>query len=250
MDLNSTSLIADYLSERKQRVKLNGLSSTWNTLEKGVPQGSIMGPTLFNLFTNDIFFDIKDGVLFNYADDNTILVSASDKDTVLDKLQRNANDVVQWCNNNQMEANASKFQVMISNDVDSKVKIGDVEITSEKSVKLLGVHLDNDFSFNEHIANLSRKATRQLNCLKRVAFALPTDIKLLLYKSFVLSNFCYCPAVWHHCGKRNTELLERIQYRALKFVFKDYDAPYQELLSRANLPSLELGHLQKIAVEV
>ena len=117
-------------------------------------------------------------------------------------------------------------------------------------LKLLGIHLDCEFKFDEHVSHIARKATRQLNCLKRVAFALPISVKLLLYKSFVLSNFSYCPAVWHHCGKKNVDMLERIQFRALKFIYSDYNTTYAELLTKANLPSLEIGRLRSIAVEV
>jgi retron-type reverse transcriptase len=64
---NSVNLLANYLSNRKQRVKVSGVASTWTQIFKGVPQGSILGPTIFNIFMNDIFCAIKDGTLFNYA---------------------------------------------------------------------------------------------------------------------------------------------------------------------------------------
>ena len=86
--------------------------------------------------------------------------------------------------------------------------------------------------------------------LVRVCRHLNIDVKLLLYKSFVMCNFNYCPAVWHSCGKVNTKKLEKLQFRALKFVFNDYTSPYEALLSRANLPSLEIGRLRSIALEV
>jgi hypothetical protein len=101
-----------------------------------------------------------------------------------------------------------------------------------------------------HISELLRKAARQLNCLKRVAYHFDIKVKILLYKSFVLSNFNYCCAVWHLCGATNTKKLERLQYRALKFIYTDYTATYQELLDRAGLPTLALARIRVIAVEV
>ena len=72
----------------------------------------------------------------------------------------------------------------------------------------------------------------------------------MLYKSFILCNFNYCPAVWHQCGITNTRRLEKVQYRALKFVYRDFDATYEELLAKANLPTLHVARVQNIAMEV
>ena len=149
-----------------------------------------------------------------------------------------------------MEANASKFQVMVSGYSDENFKIDNVEIQSVNSVKLLGIHLDENMDFNNHISHIARKATGQLNCLKRIAYGLQIPVKLLLYKSFVMSYFSYCPVVWHHCGSGNTKKLEKIQFRALKFVYQDYVSDYEVLLKKANIPTLELGRLRKIAIEV
>ncbi len=71
-NVQALNLLLSYLSNREQRVKVNGTFSSWETLENGVPQGSILGPLLFNIFINDIFYAVKDGSLCNFADDNTI----------------------------------------------------------------------------------------------------------------------------------------------------------------------------------
>jgi hypothetical protein len=201
---------------------------------------------------NDIFCAIKDGLLFNYADDNSILVTGKSKQEVNEKLQKNAQTVVSWCTKNQMAANPAKFQTMIAEEKTSSQITFDENkvIHSEKHVKLLGIYLDNNMSFNKHISELLVKASRQLNCLKRIAHSFNQDTKLLLYKSFVLANFNYCPIVWHHCGRSNTKKLEKVQERALKFTLNDYSADYNTLLQKANLPSLEIQRLRDIATEV
>ena len=130
---------------------------------------------------------------------------------MIDKLQACAQDITGWCRNNQMEANPSKFQVLISEEKEATtIQIDNCSINSEPHVKLLGVYLDNQLNFHQHITELTKKAGRQLNCLKRVAYPLSEDIRLLLYKSFVLSNFDYCRIVWHHCGIGNCKKLEKI----------------------------------------
>ena len=68
---NAINFIYDYLKERKQRTKVNSSCSSWENIQYGIPQGSILGPLLFNIFINDIFFFMKETKIANYADDST-----------------------------------------------------------------------------------------------------------------------------------------------------------------------------------
>lgn len=193
---------------------------------------------------------IHDGSLFNYADDNSALVTGNNTDEVISKMSTTGADLLEWCESNQMEANPSKFQALISKSTKAhNIPIKNDMIQSEPHVKLLGVNLDDRLSFNQHIDYLIKRASRQLNCLIRFSRTLCVDVKLLLYKSFILSNFNFCPVVWHHCGKVNTKRLEKLQHRALKYVFRDFHSSYCSLLSRAKLPTLELSRLRAIALE-
>ena len=84
---DAVKLLNSYLSGRKQQVKLNNIVSSWSEIKKGVPQGSILGPLLFNVFINDIFYFIEHGTLYNYADDNTISFCCPDFDRLIQVLQ-------------------------------------------------------------------------------------------------------------------------------------------------------------------
>ena len=247
----AANLLADYLTNRQQRVKVTGAASDWCDILKGVPQGSILGPTFFNIFINDVFLAMKEGTLFNYADDNTALVTGStDADVVL-KMTRIGSDLINWCKENQMEANASKFQALIANEKGTtELVIEGNTIVSEPCVKLLGVTIDNKLSFNNQIDSLIKRASRQLNCLIRFSRTLHSNVKLLLYKSFIMSNFNFCPVVWHHCGAVNSTKLEKLQFRALKFIYRDFNSDYDVLLARANLPTLKVARLRTLALEV
>ncbi len=97
---------------------------------------------------------------------------------------------------------------------------------------------------------MCKKAGRHLSIIKRVAKSLPTHVKLLLYKTYVGCHFNFCPLVWHFCGSTATKMVESIQYRALKYVFNDYDSDYPTLLKRAGLPSLELLRQRALCTEV
>ena len=91
-------------------------------------------------------------------------------------------------------------------------------VKTEDEVKLLGVTIDYELKFNSHITNICRKASRQLNVLKRMGKYLNRLGKLTIYHSFILSNFNYCPVIWHFCSEANTKKMEKIQERAFKFI--------------------------------
>jgi hypothetical protein len=203
------------------------------------------------IFINDIFGVISEGRLFNYADDNTPLVSAKSTQETVAKLTHQCEKIVKWVDENEMKANQKKFQIMLSENTSDVVDLNDdVQLTCENHVKLLGVLIDQKLNFNEHVASLCAKAGRQINVLCRFKRLLSTSTKLLLYKSFILCHFNYCPLVWHSCGLSNTKRLERLQYRALHFVFNDMSASYEALLDRANMPTLELSRIRMLATEV
>ena len=153
-----------------------------------------------------------------------------------------------------MQANPDKFQaICIGKQTTSKLTsfcLNSTEIVCEKSVKLLGVEIDSLLNFDLHVSNICKKAAKQINILARLSKFLNQNTRLLIYKSFVRSNFNYCPLVWHFCSKQNTEKLEKLQHRSLKIVFEDYSSSYEFLLSKANMPTLHISRLRQLAIEV
>ena len=88
---NATKLLLSYLSNRKQQIKIGNIVSKWANIQKGVPQGSIVAPLLFNVFINDIFYFIKHCDIYNYADDNTLPFHSPNFDEVVNVLQQESN---------------------------------------------------------------------------------------------------------------------------------------------------------------
>ena len=109
---HSVSLIKSYLTNRKQQIKVNNVLSSWADIHKGVPQGSIMEPLLFNVFISDIFSVVKHGSLYNYADDNTLSFCSPDYDNLSTALQTDSIQHIEWFKVNKMQANPEKFQVL------------------------------------------------------------------------------------------------------------------------------------------
>ena len=112
----SVQLLNSYLSGRKQQVKLNNIVSSWSCIKKGVPLGSILGPLLFIVFINDIFYSIEHGTLYNYADDNTVSFSCPDFDRLIQILQSESQILINWFHNNCMQANPGKFQAIAAGE--------------------------------------------------------------------------------------------------------------------------------------
>ena len=200
----------------------NGRSS-WKTLNKGVPQGSILGPLPFNVFMNDMFLFMERCNLCNDADDNSIVNSSPDIETVILNLKNDCQNAIQWFTDNGMKANPNKFQFMVISSKPMEPQNielhGGVSITSEPSV--LGVVIDDRLNFDEHINMCCTKAARQLNALAGMSKYLDFKSKIIIYNSFIWSNFNYSPLAWHFCGKTNNQQLEKLQERSLRILYCD-----------------------------
>ena len=106
---SAINLVQSYLSNRSQCVKLGSVTSTYESIFKGVPQGSILGPVLFNIFINDIFTFVKNSTIYNYADDNTLSDANENPDLVRKHLIEDSNILIDWFKFNRMQANPEIF---------------------------------------------------------------------------------------------------------------------------------------------
>ena len=223
-------------------------------MDRGVPQGSILGPLLFNVFINDMFFLNNDINIYNYADDNCI--SYAEKNVLQIKiiLEKETNKMMDWFAKNSLAANPTKFQTMLMCGNNKKVDdlniiVENTKLESTSSIKVLGVNIDSKLNFNDHVCDMCTKAGRQLNVLQRLKGSLDFDSRMVIYKSFI-SNFNYCPVVWLFTRKSSLSKLENIQKRALRFVLNDYESDYDDLLTKANVPGIKMMTLRQLAIEV
>ena len=164
-NLTALNLIHNYLTKRKQRTKINQSYSSWEDILFGVPQGSILGPILFNIFLSDLFLIVDDIDIANYADDNTIYKEHENIDDLITSLQDAAAKLFKWFSDNQMKGNTDKCHLLLSKDESSEIHIGDSIIESSTCEKLLGIKIDSKLRFDDHIQDLCNKANRKLRAL-------------------------------------------------------------------------------------
>ena len=200
-----------------------------------------------------MFYLNTSSTISNYADDNNICNSNACLDSLKSNLAQDIGTVIGWYNDNDLDANPAKFQGVVMDRrgmINASIPVGDITLKCQDKIKVLGVTLDSQLNFKEHIDNLCNRASRQINALRRISKFLDTSARLKIFKSYIHSNFSYCPIAWIFCGKVNSVKLEKLQERALRFVFRDFESTYDELLTRANILPLSLFRLRFLAIEI
>ena len=132
---NALRLIHSYLSERRQEVKINGPFSTWRETMIGVPQGSVLGLFLFNIYLNDLFMFVNDAQTYNYADDTTIYACGSNIEGVVATLESDALKIAEWFPNNCMKLNEDKCHLMVFGNKRNDVSLNIGRITIKESTE-------------------------------------------------------------------------------------------------------------------
>jgi hypothetical protein len=254
LDYASCEFMASYFTNRQQRVKIGSQRSEWTPITQGAAQGSILGPFVFNVLINDLLFHVQnDCNIFNYADDNTICCYGTKYEEVYNNITVVLDKMMTWFSSNFMKANPDKFQLIHFGNThhdDVSLKIGNVTLTSIDVVKLLGVHIDRGLTFKYHIDILCKKAGRKLNVLARLSKSLDEKSKLILFYSFILSHFDYCSLAWFSCSDTEAKQIEKIQRRAMKYIYNDFASSYANLLEKSGRPSMYVQRVRKLMIHV
>ena len=255
-DTKSLKLIYSYLNERKQRVKINSDYSTWKEILTGVPQGSVLGPLLFNIFINDLFFFVVNSDVCNFADDNTLAFADISVEQIIKALQTDITKLQEWFLSNGLLLNETKCQLLLIEPSKSirddlaEVQVCGKMISESTHGKLLGITIDRNINMKDHIKNLCKQAGNNLNALARIARFLDENKRKLLMNSFVISQFNYCPIVWMFCQRQSNNMINRIHERALRIAYNDYTSSFVNLLNKDHSITIHQRNIQALAVEI
>ena len=253
-DSSAITLIANYLSNRYQRVKIGSTFSSYLEILRGVPQGSILGPILFNLFINGLMFFIQETEVCNFADDTTIYSCSSNYEEATQKLSADTHLVLNWFRINSMVANPRKFQIMfLGSNIDNNeitFMVEDKKVRSKTEVKLLGITIDDKLSFNKHISNLCSTASNRLRALLRIRKFLSLEQAKRLSKAYIMSTFKYCPLIWMFCNKTANNQINKIHKRSLRLVYQLEDENFEDLLIKDNSWTIHESNIQTLLIEI
>ena len=244
-EINGKTLqwIKNFLEDRSQRVVVNGKLSSPHTVISGVPQGSVLGPLLFLVLIGDIDEHVLHSTVASFADDTRATKGIKSEDDAVD-LQNDLFQIFDWSQKNNMQFNSVKFE-LIRYGKDNHLKESTTYISPEwelienkESVKDLGITLQNNLSFKQHITNITETAKRMSAWVFRT-FSTRERLPLMtLYKSLVRPLVEYSSALWSPTAKTDIDKLEEIQksyIRKINGVSRDY----QTALKQLNLYSLE-----------
>ena len=230
----------DCLSHELLIAKLNayGFDKHRKQILLGVPQGSILGPLLFNVFICDMFYFLEDFDIANYADDSTPYNAGENIEFVVNNLEQSSSILFKWLNDNYMKVNTDKSHLLVSGNVRATAKIDNNYTESEKEQMLLGITIDSKLTFENHINNICKRASQKLNALARVAPYMNIQKRRIIMKPFVTSQFGYCPLIWMFHSRRLNNKINSIHERALRITYQDHISTFQELLNKDNSVSI------------
>lgn len=220
---NELALLKSYLSNRYQFVQIKENKSEMALVEHGVPQGSVLGPLLFLIYVNDLENIGLTGRLFMYADDICLFYPYKSEAAVKCYMERDSALIFEYMRLNKLFINPTKTKLIRFRphgrfNSNFSITIDGKEIQEVNTVKYLGLFLQSNLAWNQHINYLKSKISSALGLLFKFKYKFDHRTKLLIYQSLIQSNINYLAVVYAH--KKTTELksLQRLQNKALKIV--------------------------------
>lgn len=230
--------LASYLRNRTQAVTTKGFTSSFTPISSGVPQGSHLGPLLFNIYINDVIKCFTNSKVLFYADDTKIFFAIKDVEDCI-MMQNDLNRLCEYCTLNEIYLNVDKCCTITftrkKNPLQFNYSLQGKILKRVKEIRDLGVQLDSGLYFESHINKITAKAYKLLGFIFRQG----TDFRnvstlTLLYNAYVRSQLEYASTVWNPHYQKYQTLLEGIQnrfIRRLKFKFKNYNVNSIESLA-------------------
>ena len=231
--------IKNFLTGRRQRIVVRGSKSSWAPVLSGIPQGSVLGPTLFLLYVNDLPDNVQSGIKL-FADDAKVYANVQDQ-RGRDHLQEDLDALRTWSGVWQMPFNATKCKVLHLGPGNPQYAytMFDVHLEQVGGEKDLGVIIDSSLKFRKQAAAAVAKANRVLGAIRRSFEHIDQQTLPLLYKTLVRPLLEYGNAAWGPYNAADIKLVERVQRRATRLVRPIRHYSYEDRLRALCLPSLQ-----------
>ena len=212
----------NYLSNRQQRIVINGDHSSWGHVKAGVPQGSVLGPLLFLVYINDITDNISTNIRL-FADDTALFIDVDDPAGSTNLLNNDLGTINAWADKWLVKFSVPKTKSMIMTlnpnaPPYQPLKMNDVTLTEVQEHKHLGVTLTKNLSWSVHITNISNAASKRLDIMTGLKNMLDRNTLEIMYKSFVRPLLEYSDMLWDGCFQKDADKLEVLQHRAGRIV--------------------------------
>ena len=231
-------LLRDYLHEREMQVVHNGQQSSPQRIQAGVPQGSVLGPLLWNIYINDLLDLVPSARA--YADDVTVSVSYApgEEHAVTSRLNTTLRRLEDWGHRWQVSFAPQKTQLMVVSRTSTDIRLcfNGATLVPQADLLILGVTYDTKLTFQAHIEQLTRAAAGKLACLRRMSWLLDIRGRELLYKAQIRSPMEYSCLAWGGAASSHLTLLDKIQRRAERLI---REGPSQQEIGRRCLHSLQ-----------
>jgi hypothetical protein len=221
-------LLCSYLSNRKQFVEIDGIRSDLLGVECGVPQGSILGPTLFLIYVNDLFQIGFRGALQLYADDAVLTYGEVSVEELERSIKHDLNLLHTWLAASRLSMNISKTRFMIfelghrasvADHVFDQISFQGQIVSRVTEYKYLGLCIDSRLNWSSHIGHITKKISPYIGVFRRISSYVVPETILNLYFSYVHSHISYLTCIWGTAANCRMNILQRLQNKAVKYLY-------------------------------
>lgn len=242
----------NYLTNRYQFVYTNNKSSSFKKITCGVPQGSVLAPSLFLIYINSICSLNLKGIIRLFADDTTIFYHAKNLTEINNNMVNDLNIIQDWLKFNKLSLNTSKSNFMFIskqkiNANKDPILLNGSQINYSACIKFLGLHIDECLTWKIHINKTKEKIIPYVGILSKLRYYLPLKHLKSIYFSFIYSHLEYLASIWTTACNCHINQLRVLQNKAIKFIFRlPYLEPTINLYTPKNL--LDITRLYKYKI--